>query len=457
MDDQVRVGAARGRVSSLQAMLRHGCERLRVEDGALHELLEQEFERQQVTLNLVASSSAIDPTTQVCQASVASNVTAEGYPGNRYQGGCRIIDQIESLAIERAMRAFRAEFANVQAHSASIANELLLLRLLDPGATILGMRLDAGGHLTHGSAASVSGRRFNAIGYGVTAAGFLDYDQVRELARTHRPKLIICGATAYPREIDFGLFRQIADEVGALLLADITHVAGLVAAGLHGSPLAHAHFTTTCTHKQLYGPRGGLVLMGPSRKQSWKGNSTLERELQEGVFPFFQGAPVPNIIAAKARAFDRLSTPEFRELACRIKGNAHDLAQQLVVRGGTIVSGGTDNHIVLIDVLSSYGMTGIVAQKALERCHINVNKNAIPRDTHPVGVTSGVRFGSNTTALRGFGKPEMEVCARLIDKVLRAVKVRGDRDYELSSDIVEDVSHEVGELCRRFPVDGYPP
>jgi glycine hydroxymethyltransferase len=240
------------------------------------------------------------------------------------------------------------------------------------------------------------------------------------------------------------------------LLADITHVAGLVAAGLHASPLAHAHFTTTCTHKQLYGPRGGLVLMGPSRKQSWKGNSTLEKELQEGVFPFFQGAPVPNIIAAKARAFARLSTPEFKSLARRIKANAHDLAEQLIARGGTVVSGGTDNHIVLIDVLSSYGMTGIVAQKALEGCHINVNKNAIPRDTHPVGVTSGVRFGSNTTALRGFGKPEMEVCAQLIDKVLRAVKVRGDRDYELGSDIVEDVSHEVGELCRRFPVDGYP-
>ncbi|GLQ87919.1 serine hydroxymethyltransferase [Dyella flagellata] len=442
--------------SHLDAMLRHGCERLRDGDPELYGLLEREFERQNTTLNLVASSSAIDPATQVCQASVAANVTAEGYPGHRYHGGCAIIDEIESLAIERAKLAFGAEFANVQTHSASIANELLLLRLLEPGDTLLGMRMDAGGHLTHGSRASVSGRRFNAIGYGVTDQGLLDYEQVRELAHAHRPKLIICGATAYPREIDFKRFRAIADEVDALLLADITHVAGLVAARLHPSPVANAHFTTTCTHKQLYGPRGGLVLMGSDRNRVWHGNNTLEKELQQGVFPFFQGAPVPNVIAAKARAFGHLATAEFRHLAQRIKDNARDLASHLGHKGAAIVSGGTDNHIVLIDVLSSYGLTGIVAQRALELCRINVNKNAIPRDKHPVHIASGVRTGSNTTALRGFGRNEMEQCAHLIDKVLRAVKPRGELDYDLSQDVIDEVAQEVGELCRRFPVGGYP-
>jgi glycine hydroxymethyltransferase len=442
--------------SQLERMLRHGCERLREEDAVLHALLEQEFARQQGSLNLVASSSLIDPTTHVCQASVASNVTAEGYPGRRYQGGCEVVDQIEALAIERARHAFRAEYANVQAHSASIANELILLRLLDPGDVILGMRLDAGGHLTHGSRASVSGSRFNAIGYGVTEAGLLDYDQVRDLARAHRPKLIICGATAYPRAIDFQRFREIGDEVGAIVLADMTHVAGLVAATLHPDPVPHAHITTTCTHKQLYGPRGGLILMGPDRAWPWKEGRTLESEMQQGVFPYFQGAPVPNVIAAKARAFHRLSTPAFRDVALRIKTNASDLADGLARRGCTIVSGGTDTHIVLIDVATSYGVTGIIAQKALERCRINVNKNTIPRDTKPVGIASGIRLGSNATALRGFGNAEMEHCARLIDRVLRAVKVRSERDYDLGDTLIADVQSEVNDVCRRHPVAGYP-
>jgi glycine hydroxymethyltransferase len=442
--------------SRLEHMLRHGCERLREEDEVLHGLLEQEFARQQTSLNLVASSSIIDPTTHVCQASVASNVTAEGYPGRRYQGGCEVVDKIEALAIERAMHAFRADYANVQAHSASIANELILLRLVEPGDAILGMRLDAGGHLTHGARASLSGSRFNAVGYGVTEEGFIDYDQVRDLARGHRPKLIICGATAYPREIDFRRFREIADDVGALLLADITHVAGLVAAKLHPDPVPHAHVTTTCTHKQLYGPRGGLILMGSDRTRPWKQDSTLEREVQQGVFPYLQGAPVPNVIAAKARAFHRLATPGFRELALRIKANASDLAGGLTRRGCKVVSGGTDTHIVVIDVVTSYGVTGIIAQKALERCRINVNKNTIPRDTKPVGITSGIRLGSNTTALQGFGSAEMEQCAQLIDRVLRAVTVLSERDYELGDRLVADVQHEVTDLCRRYPVAGYP-
>jgi glycine hydroxymethyltransferase len=450
-------GAALRQASShLERMLRHGCERLREEDEVLHGLLEQEFLRQQSSLNLVASSSIIDPTTHACQASVASNVTAEGYPGRRYQGGCDLVDRIEALAIERARRAFDAEYANVQPHSASIANELILLRLLAPGDVILGMRLDAGGHLTHGARASVSGSRFTAVGYGVTDEGLLDYDQVRDLARAHRPKLIICGATAYPREVDFRRFREIGEEVGALVLADMTHVAGLVAARLHPDPVPYAHITTTCTHKQLYGPRGGLILMGPDRASPWKPGSTLESEVQQGVFPYFQGAPVPNVIAAKARAFHRLGTPWFRELAQRIKANASDLAGALARRGCKVVSGGTDTHIVLIDVAASYGLTGIVAQKALERCGINVNKNTIPRDTKPVGIASGIRLGSNTTALRGFGSAEMEHCAHLIERVLRAVRIQSERDCELADSLVAEVLDEVRELCRRHPVAGYP-
>jgi len=442
--------------SRLEHLLRHGCDRLREEDEVLHGLLEEEFARQQCSLNLVASSSIVDPTTHACQASVASNVTAEGYPGRRYQGGCQVVDKIEALAIERAKHAFRADFANVQPHSASIANDLVLLRLVDPGDVIMGMQLDAGGHLTHGARASVSGSRFTAVGYGVTAEGFIDYDQVRDLARAHRPKLLICGTTAYPREVDFKRFREIAEDVGALLLADITHVAGLVAARLHPDPIPYAHITTTCTHKQLYGPRGGLILMGPDRTRPWKQGSTLESEVQHGVFPYLQGAPVPNVIAAKARAFHRLATPWFRDLALRIKANASDLAASLARRGCRVVSGGTDTHIVLIDVATSYGVTGIVAQKALERCHINVNKNTIPHDTKPVGIASGIRLGSNTTALRGFGSAEMEHCAQVIDRVLRAVIVRGERDYELDDTLVVDVQDEVADTCRRHPVAGYP-
>jgi glycine hydroxymethyltransferase len=442
--------------SHLEQLLRHGCERLREEDEVLHGLLEKEFARQQCSLNLVASSSTIDPTTHVCQASVAANVTAEGYPGRRYQGGCEVVDQIEALAIERAKHAFGCDFANVQPHSASIANELIMLRLFNPGDVILGMRLDAGGHLTHGAPASLSGSRFKAIGYGVTAAGFIDYDQVRDLARNHRPKLIVCGTTAYPREIDFRLFREIAEEFGSLLLADITHVAGLVAAKLHPDPVPHAHITTTCTHKQLYGPRGGLILMGPDRTRIWKQDRTLEQEVQQGVFPYMQGAPIPNVIAAKARAFHRLTTTWFHELALRIKANASDLAAGLVKLGCQVISGGTDTHIVVVDVVASYGVTGIIAQKALERCRISVNKNSIPQDTKPVGIASGIRLGSNNTALRGFGSAEMEHCAHMIDRILRAVTVRNERDFELSESLVAEMQDQVGELCRHYGVAGYP-
>jgi glycine hydroxymethyltransferase len=441
----------------MQQLLTCGMDRLARDDAVLARLIENEVERQSSTLNLVASSSITDPSVQWCQASVFGHVTAEGYPGKRLHGGCDIADEVETLAIERAKQIFGAQFANVQAHSASIANELILLNFVAPGSTIMGMRLDAGGHLTHGSAASVSGRWFRSVGYGLTSDGVLDYDQVRDLAHEHRPMVIICGTTAYPRKLDFRVFRQIADEVGALLLADITHIAGLVAAGLHQNPVPHAHFVTTCTHKQLYGPRGGLILMGEDRGYVRPGAKiSLQDELQRAVFPFFQGAPILNMIAAKACAFHRVLQPEFRELAGRIKSNASDLAAALMGLGYKLVSNGTDNHLVLCEVLDSAGVTGIVAQRALESSGINVNKNLLPNDTKPPAVASGIRLGSNSIALRQFDRNDIEECADLIDRVLRTTTMLERNDYSLDEHTRHEVASAIHRLCRRRPVSGYP-
>lgn len=442
--------------TAFQSFLTAGAERLQREDPDLDDILEREARRQSETLNLVASSSQVDPGVQACQASVFVNVTAEGYPGGRFHGGCEIADEVESLAIERAKAAFGADFANVQPHSASIANELILLHFAAPGSTILGMRLDAGGHLTHGSVASVSGRWFKAVGYGLGEDGLVDYDEVRSLARKHRPAVLICGTTAYPRRLDFRLFREIADEVGALLLADITHIAGLVAADLHESPLQHAHFVTTCTHKQLYGPRGGLILMGKDGKNPRPGAKLpLKEEIQRAVFPFFQGAPILNVIAAKARAFHRVLQPDFRDLALRVKENARDLANALMKRGYPIVSNGTDNHIILCDVRGNSGMTGIVAQRALEQCRITVNKNLIPHDPQPSSITSGIRLGSNSIALRSFQPDDIDECADLLDQVFQATVPDGPDRFTLRETVRQSVTASVGSLCRRRPVSGY--
>jgi len=451
-----RHGGGRPATAILDELARRGTELLRTDDPCLYRALEAESLRQQRTLVLVASSSVADPSVLACQSSMLVNVTAEGYPGRRYHAGCEHVDTVEELAIDRAKALFRAAYANVQPHSASVANEMVLSALMRPGDPLLGMELHQGGHLTHGAAPSLSGQYFHSYGYGVTPAGLIDFDQVSKLAGEIHPKIIICGATAYPRTIDFAAFRQIADQVGALLVADISHIAGLVAAGLHPSPIDHAHITTTCTHKQLFGPRGALILMGrDADAPAPDGRQTLAKAMQRSVFPFFQGAPAVNVIAAKARALDRCSSAEFIDLARRIVADAKVLAAALAGRGYHIVAGGTDNHMVLID-LTEQGLSGKVAELALESCGIIVNKNYVPRDQRPSTVTSGLRLGTNTMAARGAGPEEMRICAALIDRVLRAVRPLDEWQYDLAPAVRAAIQADVVELCRHLPLPRHP-
>jgi len=439
----------------LHAFIDKGVESLRGEDQALYDLLNKEYERQSNTLSLVASSSVAHPSVLVCEGTALVNVTAEGYPGRRFHAGCGLIDEIEQLAIDRAKAVFGAQYANVQPHCASSANEIVMFAVLRPGDTILGMDLQAGGHLTHGDSASISGRYFNAVGYGLDEESLIDYDEVRRLARQHRPKLIICGTTAYSRAIDFRRFREIADEVNAFLLADITHIAGLVAAGLHTNPVNHAHFTTTCTHKQLYGPRGGLILMGTDcENRAPDGKKMLSELIQSAVFPLVQGAPIPNVIAAKARALGRVLAPDFKELAARIVADARALASSLDERGYRVISGGTDTHIVLVDT-STAGLTGLVAERTLEASGIVVNKNKIPGERKGAVVTSGIRLGTNNVAARRMGPDEMRQCAELVDRVLGSTRALNDREYHLNEEVRGAVASEVRTLCGRFPLPGY--
>ena len=440
---------------ALAALAQRGSEILHHQDPDLHALLLAERDRQLRTLILVASSSIVDPSVLACEASVAVNVTAEGYPGRRFHAGCGIIDEIEQLAIDRAKQAFNAQYANVQPHCASSANEIIMFGLLQPGDTILGMALEHGGHLTHGAAVSISGQYFKAVHYGLDERGFLDYEQVRSLACEHRPRLIVCGGTAYPRMIDFARFRAIADECGAFLLADITHTAGLVAAGLHGSPIDHAHFTTMCTHKQLYGPRGGLILMGvDSDRAAPGGGHSLAERVQRSVFPLMQGAPAPHVIAAKARTLARIVTPEFRRLAAAIVSNARALAASFMNKSYTVVSGGTDSHIVLMD-LGPRDLTGAVAEGALEQCSIIVNRNKVPGDRRPTRITSGIRIGTNTISARGMGAPEMAKVSELIDRVLTSVDPLSMVEWSLGEDVRREVGDSVQRLCCSFPITQY--
>ncbi|MBB1151748.1 MULTISPECIES: serine hydroxymethyltransferase [Amycolatopsis] len=438
----------------LPDLARAGIDGLRTTDPDLYRMLEAEYRRQTDTLVMVASCSVVDPSVLVCSASPAVNVTAEGYPGRRFHAGCAQVDEIEQLAIDRACALFGARYANVQSHSASVANEAVLAALMRPGDPLLGMELRQGGHLTHGAPASMSGQLYDAHGYGLGPDGGIDYDQVRSIAHQVRPKVIVCGATAYPRAVDFRRFREIADEVDAMLIADISHIAGLVAAGRHQNPIDHAHLTTTCTHKQLFGPRGALILSG----RDWDrpvGGTTLAARIQRAIFPLFQGAPAVNTIAAKACALGRCATPAFAELAGRIADDARALADAFGRLGYTVVSGGTDNHIVLLD-LTPLGISGLVAEKALESAGIIVNKNHIPADPRPSAVTSGLRIGTNTLAARGARPADMSRCAGLADRVLRAVQPVDDRDHVLDPCIRAEVNAEVVELCRAWPLPGYP-
>ncbi|HLJ88850.1 MAG TPA: serine hydroxymethyltransferase [Candidatus Angelobacter sp.] len=440
---------------SLADFATSGIKRLAEEDPVLLDLIHREYLRQCNTLSMIAASSIADSGVHFCHGSVFGNLTLEGYPGHRFHSGCEYADMVENLAVERAMAVFGARYANVQPHSGSTANQILLFGFLKPGDRVLGLDLACGGHLTHGARASVSGQYFEASTYSVDENGFIDYNQVRERALQQRPRMIVCGASAYPRTIDFRLFREIADESGSLLLADISHIAGLVAAGCHPSPIDHAHFTTTSTYKQLYGPRGGMILMGRDCSQIMPGKrEALSAIVQRSVFPLTQSTPDVGAIAAKARALAFVATEEFQKLASLIVENAQVLADEMIARGYRLVTGGTDNHMVLAD-LTSRELTGVVAQTVLEKNGILVNKNMIPNDTTGPLVTSGIRLGTNTLALRKMDKSAIRAACGLVDKVLSAVEPREGKQYDFPDGLAEAVRSDVEELCARYPIPGY--
>jgi glycine hydroxymethyltransferase len=418
-------------------------------DAELARLLDRERRRQDQTVSLIASASLIGPVARACQASRFVNVTAEGYPRRRFHGGCRVVDEVEQLAIDRANALFGTQYANVQPHSASSANEAVLFGLLEPGDTLLGMRLGDGGHLTHGASVSISGRWFRSISYGMRDDGQIDFEEVERLAEQHRPKLLICGTTAYPREIPFAKFRAIADQVGAYVLADISHIAGLVACGLHESPAEHADFVTACTHKQLAGPRGGVIVS--SRPELSIGGKTLAALVDRAVFPLLQGAPIVNAIAAKAAALRWATSDEFRALMQRIQSNARTLAHELVCRGYRVVTGGTDNHIVLVDLVPR-GIGGYVAEKSLEQCGIVVNRNKVPNDPRKATYGSGIRLGTGILSQRGMGPREMQLIVQCLDEVLTATSARSDTEFTLQRDVRRRVRGTVRDLCAAHPV-----
>lgn len=437
-------------------LLGRGAELLARADPELALLLDAEVGQQSATLALVASASVADPSVLAAGGAALSNVTAEGYPGARYHPGAGWFDKVERLAVERAERAFGACYANVQPHSCSSANQAVLASLVPPGGTFLALDLDAGGHLTHGSPASVTGRHYRAVHYGLDRHGLIDYDQVAELARVHRPRVLIAGASAYPRTIDFARFRAVADSVGAYLVADISHIAGLVAAGEHPSPIDLAHITTTSTYKQLGGPRGGLILIGREHREPGPdGRTSLARLMQRAVFPQSQGTPSPASIAAKARALALVAEPAFKETMRLVVNNAEALAAELAALGHQVLTGGTDNHMVLISVLGR-GMTGVVAERALEECGILANRNRIPADSKPPLVTSGLRLGTNILAQRGMGPGEIRGCGRLLHTVLAATRALSDTAYEIDPRVRGEVRAEVAALCEAYPLPGYP-
>ena len=409
-------------------------------DVAVFNAVRSELRRQQEQIELIASENIVSKAVLEAQGSVFTNKYAEGYPGKRYYQGCAPSDAVETLAIERAKELFGASFANVQPHSGAQANGAVMMALLQPGDTILGMSLDAGGHLTHGARAAQSGKWFNAIQYGVSRdTHLIDYDQVEALSREHSPKLIIAGGSAYPRTIDFARFRAIADEVGAYLFVDMAHFAGLVAAGLHPSPLEHAHVVTTTTHKTLRGPRGGLILTN---------DEALAKKINSAVFPGLQGGPLVHVIAAKAVAFGEALRPEFKDYARAIIENAKVLAAKLKERGCEVVAGGTDTHLALID-LTPKGLTGRQADEALERAGITCNKNGIPFDPLPPVKTSGIRVGSPAGTTRGFGPAEFAAIGDMIADVLDGLAKNGEVG---NAEVEQAVNGRVKALCRRFPI-----
>jgi glycine hydroxymethyltransferase len=406
---------------------------LKQTDPEVFDAIEKETRRLEGNLELIASENVVSEAVLEAQGSVLTNKYAEGYPGKRYYGGCEYVDVVESLAIERAKELFGADHANVQPHSGSQANMAVYLSVLKPGDTYLGMNLAHGGHLSMGSPVNFSGILYKVVPYGVSEeTETIDYAEVERLAKEHRPKLIIAGASAYPRVIDFAKFRKIADEVGALLMVDMAHIAGLVAAGLHPSPVPYADFVTTTTHKTLRGPRGGLVLCRAEHAKA----------IDSKVFPGMQGGPLMHVIAAKAVALKEALSPAFKDYQRQIVKNAQALAQKLTAGGFRLTSGGTDNHLMLVDLRNSE-LTGKVAQETLDRARITVNRNAVPFDTRSPFVTSGIRIGTPAVTSRGMKAAEMEIVGALI---VRALHHAGD------GSVVASVAKEVGDLCAKFPV-----
>jgi glycine hydroxymethyltransferase len=404
-------------------------------DDELWAAIQNEEQRQEDHIELIASENYASPRVLQAQGTVLTNKYAEGYPGKRYYGGCEYVDLVESLAIDRAKELFDADYANVQPHSGSQANAAVYMALLEPGDTVLGMSLAHGGHLTHGAKVNFSGKIYNAVQYGLNPeTGHIDYQQVESLAREYRPKMIVAGFSAYSRVVDWQRFRDVADAVGAYLLVDMAHVAGLVAAGIYPSPVRIADVTTTTTHKTLRGPRGGLILA--------KSNPDIEKKLNSLVFPGIQGGPLMHVIAAKAVALKEAALPDFRQYQNNVVENARAMARRFMERGYRIVSGGTDNHLFLVDLIDK-GLTGKLADEVLGRAHITVNKNAVPNDPQSPFVTSGIRVGTPAVTTRGFTLAD---CVTLADWMCDVL------DDPQSEAVIERVKEEVSHVCRKYPV-----
>ena len=401
-------------------------------DSEIADAIQAEMERQNSHLELIASENWVSKAVMAAMGSPLTNKYAEGYPGKRYYGGCQCVDVVEDLARERAKKLFGCDYANVQPHSGAQANLAVFFAMLEPGDKVMGMNLDHGGHLTHGSPANISGKYFNVVSYGVNDEGVIDYDKVREIAVKEKPKMIIAGASAYARIIDFKKFREIADEVGAYLMVDMAHIAGLVAAGLHPSPIPYADVTTTTTHKTLRGPRGGLILCNQKAADKFNFN--------KAVFPGIQGGPLEHVIAGKAVCFKEALEPEFAEYQKQIIKNAQVLSKGLMDRGVKIVSGGTDNHLMLVD-LRGEDVTGKELEKRLDAAHITCNKNTVPNDPRSPFVTSGVRLGTPAVTTRGLKEDDMDMIAECIALVLQ------------SEDNIEKVKGMVAELTAKYPLD----
>jgi len=406
---------------------------LKTIDPEIYEIIRHETERQRTKLNLIASENYASRAVLQAQGSVMTNKYAEGYPGKRYYGGCEFVDAAENLAIERAKKLFKAEHVNVQPHSGSQANMAVYFAMLKYGDTIMSMDLSHGGHLSHGSPVNFSGKLFNIVPYGVSKeTKTLDYDELSEIAKKHKPKIIVSGASAYPRELDFKRFREIADEAGALLLADIAHIAGLVVAGVHNDPVPYADFVTTTTHKTLRGPRGGMVMC----KEEYA------KDIDRTVFPGIQGGPLMHVIAAKAVAFKEAMGRDFIDYQKQIVKNAKKIADELIMRGDELVSGGTDNHLMLVD-LTPLGITGKEAEAKLQEGGIILNKNTIPFETKSPFITSGIRIGTPAATTRGMKEREMVIIAEAIDKTIRNMNDAAK---------IKEVKRTILELCNQFPI-----